>query len=487
MADEKWTISIDRWGGYCPSYFDNDFAFYGNKNQSTTNTDIDIRDINVLTQGASALALTGGTQAGELGSHLIKSIMKHAVSDDATYAVSENKVFKITNTAITGASSITGSANVVIDDLIWYQGSTYVFWNSPGIAGEIAKVDVTGASAISNWGSTDPIGAASLADAPHYAIVGGDDVCYFTDGRWVGKIDGSTLGASALDFWQNSETKSVSWNGNRVIIAVNRPNVSGSNYNLSGIYKWNGISSSWEGDPIEVGGEIGALFTDNGITYVWWKDSVTTGAYNFGFINGLRLERIRRYSGSLPNQAQVGGWDGYIGWLSNNQLVLWGAKDRDNPVEFFRYMSPTGASATGASAGTWAAPFGTPLVTSYEGSNYYIQKASGYSTLAVYNTMAFNMRKPGFRAQIDLIQVGFETLASGAKLDTTITYNQTTSTLELAQVAYDADDNTTLRKIYSGGLQCDDFRIDFSWANGSNTNPVKIRTLLISGSWVKSN
>jgi hypothetical protein len=184
----------------------------------------------------------------------------------------------------------------------------------------------------------------------------------------------------------------------------------------------------------------------------------------------------------LPNQAQVGDYDGFIGWISSNVLVLWGAKDKDLPVNFFRFISPTYATA-----GTWAAPFGTPLISSTASTNYNIAKASGYSIGARYNTVAYNMRHPGWKAQIDLVQLGFETLSTGAKVDTTITYNQGASTLALDQVAYSASDTTTFRKIYNGGLQVDDFRVDFSWANGSITNPVKIRSLLIKGTWIQNN
>ena len=560
-SPEPWSISIGNWGGYAPSYFDNSYSFYGNKNQATTTTDVDIRDPNVLTQGPGVVALTSGTQEGELGSNLIVGITKHALSSNAAYACGAASVFKITSTAVSNSNfpkTITaGTANVSTDVLI-YQGKVLVFWNDTGVDGDIGLLtnDTTWDD---DWGSTAATGKAQLQDAPHYGIVGGDDVAYITNGIYIATVNATTLNAPAIDFHTDSKTVSVSWNWNRVIIAVNRPNVTGSNYNLSWICKWNGVSSSWEGDPIEVGGEIGALYTKNGTTYVWWKDAITTGGYNFGYLTSSegRLELIRRYSGSLPNQAQVGDYDGFIGWISSNKLVLWGSKDKDVPVSLFRFMS--GEYGT---VGTWAAPFGTPLISSEKSADftaatndvitcathglsntdtvrltttttlpaglsaattyyvvsattstfklsltsggdpiditgtgtgthtwhrYSIAKASGYSVGARYNTMAYPMRSPGWKCQIDLIQLGFETLASGAKVDTTITYNQGASTLALDQIAYSASDTSTFKKIYNGGLQCDDFRIDFSWANGSTSNPVKIRTLLMKGTWIQNN
>jgi len=556
---ESWEISIGNWGGYAPSYFDNSYSFYGNKNQATTTTDVDIRDPNVLTQGPNSVALTSGNEAGELGEELIIAILKHATATDTTYAVSNDKVFQLTSTAVANSNFpktiAVGTANVATD-LLQYKGKTLVFWNDTGVDGDIGLL-TNATTWDDNWGSTVATGAAQLADAPHYGIVGGDDVAYITNGIYIATVNNVTLNATALDFHSDAKTISVTWNWNKVVIAVNRPNITGSNMNLSMIVNWNGVSSSWEGDPIEVNGEIGALYTKNGITYCWWKDGITTGGYSFGYINSGRLETIRRYAGSLPNQAQVGDYDGFIGWISSNKLVLWGSKDKDVPVNFFRFMS--GEYGT---VGTWAAPFGTPLISSEKSADftaatndvitcathglsntdtvrltttttlpaglsaattyyvvsattstfklsltsggdpiditgtgtgthtwhrYSIAKASGYSVGARYNTMAYPMRSPGWKCQIDLIQLGFETLASGAKVDTTITYNQGASTLALDQIAYSASDTSTFKKIYNGGLQCDDFRIDFSWANGSTSNPVKIRTLLMKGTWIQNN
>ena len=81
----------------------------------------------------------------------------------------------------------------------------------------------------------------------------------------------------------------------------------------------------------------------------------------------------------------------------------------------------------------------------------------------------------------------FETLASGAKADFTLTYDQGASTKSLTQIVYSASDTSIVRKILQKGVQVDDFRFDISGANGSTTNPFKIRKILIKGHWVKQN
>lgn len=549
------------WGGLCPAWTENSYPFYGNKNQASDITDVDLRDPNVLTQGPGIANLTSGDHTGELGENLVVAILKHATVSNVSYACSSNKVFKISNTAVLNGNFpktiSAGTANVATD-LLYYKSKLYVFWNDTGVDGDIGLLtnDTTWDD---NWGSTVPTGKAQLQDAPHYAIQGGDDVMYFTNGIYIGSYNGSTLSPTALDFWTDSETVSITWNNNRVKVAMNRPNISGSNFNQSGIYTWNGVAASWEGDPIEVQGEIGALYTKNGTTFVWWKDSITTGGYNFGYLSGESIKPLHRYSGSLPNQAQVGEYDGHIAWLSSSKLFLWGAKDTNTEVKLFPFMSAKHTTTIGG----FATPFGTPLIASrqyatftavaatdiitsaghglsdddtvrltttttlpaglstgttyhiitsttdtfqlsasqggskiditdtgtgtHTWSQYSLGKASGYSTSASYKTMAFPLSGVEHKAQIDLIQVEHESLLSGAKVDTTMTYDKGASTQSLTQIAYSAADSSTRKKILNRAYSVEDIRLDYSWANGSISNPLEIRSVFIKGHYVSDN
>lgn len=488
MPETKdWTIVLggrNGFGGFCPSYFDNSYPFIANKNQASEIIDVDLTDPNVLTQGPTTAPLTGGTASGELGSILITSILKHATSSSVTYACGENKVFKLTPSSVSNSNfpkTISAGTSNTATGMLFYKSKVYIFWNDVGVDGDIDLLtdDTTYATA---WGSTVPTGKANLQDAPHYGIVGGDDVMYITNGKYVASYNGTTLNTQALDFWTDSKTVSVSWNWNRVIIAVNRPNISGSNFNQSGIYTWNGVSSSWEGDPIEVSGEIGALYTKNGVTFVWWKDGTSTGGYNFGYLTGGSLKILRRYKGSLPNQEQVGEDDGLITWVTDNKIYKWGARDEQTEVKMFHYMS--GKYAT---IGAIAAPFGDLMVASKTGTTYEIGTASGYSVNARYKTVAMPISGPEFESYIDTIIVEFEPLSTGAKCDFTLTYNKGASTQSLDQIAYSATDSSTRRKILDRSFKLEDFRLDISFANGSATNPFKIRSIYIKGHSVLSN
>jgi len=479
---KEWTITIDSFGGFCPSFFDNSYPYYGNKNQASAMTDCDIRDLNVLTQGAGIAALIAGTQAGALDANVV-SILKHATSTNVSFAIEGGALLhRISATAVLNAGiwphTITGTGTVTGQDVVYYNSLLLYSYLDSTVGGQIGSYDLATTFDDDYW-TVALSGTALVAGVPHYMLVGGDDILAITNGQYIATLDGTTDNDKALDFWNNSVVVTITWNWNRYIIGVNRPNISGSNFNLSGIYTWNGTASSWEGDPIEVNGEIGALYTKNGTTYCWWKDSTTTGAYNFGYINGSRLDLIRRYSGSLPNQAQVGEYDGFVAWLSSGVLNLWGSKDADLPVQFFRYMT-AGYTTT---PGGFACPFGTPIIGSSATTNYQLGVATGISTGARYNTMAFKMSGPNFKSQIDTIMIETEQMATGAKVDATLTYDQGKSTQSLTQIAY-VSTLPTRHKILNRGPQVEDFRLDFSWANGSTTNPVKIRSVMIMGHYI---
>lgn len=483
------SITISAFHGFCPAYFEDSYPYagiIGNQEHLSAMQDIDLINPSVMTQGPGFSDLTNGNESGVVDK-LISDILNIAPSSDVSYACGENKVFKFSSSAVTDDTDWpftidkAGVTSEDADSLIYYKSNLLIFYNHSGGNGDIAKITLSGPSLDANWGATQD---TALEDAPHYPVQGGDDVVYFTNGQYIGTIEGTTVNTQGLDFWANAEVNSLTWNYNRVYAAVNRPNVTGSNFSQSGIYRWNGVSSSWEGDPIEVSGRIGALYTKNGVTYVWWED-IANGNLQFGHISGGRLKPLRRFEGSLPNQSQVGEVEGHIAWISNNEILLWGAKDENVPVKMFQYC--TGADST---LGAFASPFGTLLVSSTDGSTKYtLAEASGYTTTSTAKTMAFKVSGINFKFQIDSIKIRTNSLSSGAKLDTTLTYDQAKSSQSLTQIAYDATDDATIHKIleHGDGKKVEDFRLDFDWSNGSASNPVEIREVLVEGKYVSEN
>jgi len=350
MADEKqseWTITIDQFNGFVPSWYKNDWPSFGAKEQAADMLNIDLMDPNVMKPGPISKNLVNGDENG-LVTTLTKSFMRQVVSDDVSYAIGGNLLYQISSMEVLGSDfphliDVTGAEG---EDVVQFQEMILYFYNSAELksgAGDIGLCDPSGVSFDDDWGSTVPTGADYIEYGPHQAIVAGDDTCYFTDGRYVGKITYDpdtttfTLIKDALDFWADAQTASLTWNENRVKIAVNRPNTAGVNLNQSGIYNWNGYSSSWEGDPVEVNGRIGALFTKNGVDYVWWQDAGSEDEFNFGYISGMQLEILKKCLGTLPEFNQVGEYRGFIMWMSDGLIYLYGKSDPDAPVKFFQF------------------------------------------------------------------------------------------------------------------------------------------------------
>jgi len=446
---------------------------------------IDLTDPNVLTQGPAPTALTAGTQAGGV-STVAKSFLRIATSDNVSFAVGGNKLYQLSNTAVTNAGiwphTITHDGSELGEDVIYYKTNLYYFYNQTGSGGDIGKYNMS-STFDDDWGSTVPTGAEALQSAPHQAINGGDDVVYFLNGQYVGKIDGTTLDAQGLDFWTDAQTASLTWNENRIKIAVNRPNVAGSNLNQSGIYTWNGVASSWEGDPIEVNGRIGALYTKNGTDFVWWQDAGTSTIFNVGYISGSQLKILKTCTGTLPLYYQVGEYQGYIIWISDGLIYMLGSADPNAPVKFFQYTSSTYTTTVGGIG----MALGVLMTSSHNATTGYdIAKASGYTISSTWKTRAFDVFQPGYLSFVDKIQVVTQSMSTGAKVDATLTYNQAKSTQALTQIAYSTAD-TTFHKILDKAPQVQDFRLDLDFANGSTTNPVKIRSILIMGHYTPEN
>ena len=61
------------------------------------------------------------------------------------------------------------------------------------------------------------------------------------------------------------------------------------------------------------------------------------------------------------------------------------------------------------------------------------------------------------------------------------------STKSLDQISYSASDTSTRRKILNRGTQVEDFRLDYSWVNGSTSNPFNVRSVFIKGHYIKAN
>lgn len=499
QKSDKWRIVIQGpFTGFVPAYWENSNPLLGNSNQAAAMSNVDLIDPNAIGQGPGLAGLTNGSQAGAVTT-LLKGIMRTPSSSDLTFGIGGNKFYRFSSTTVTSGSadSITwpfafdlgGVTGEDGESVLKYGGKIYGFYNHSG-GGDILRYDLAG-TIITGWASTTPTGAASLNNAPHPSIVGGDDVMYYGNGRYVGYYDkdtgvGGTLATTALDIDQDGQVVDVGYKDSRVLVAMNVPNLTGNNACKGRIYYWRGVgASSWDDQPLViVNGRIGAILVDNGSVFVWYEkiDPLRSNLYTLGVVNGNRVEDIQTFTGTLPLYYQVGTYGNLLQWVSNGLIYLWGSADRKSPASFMQF-----ADGGHATAGGLAAPFGTPIIASTDGgTNFTLGKLSGYDTSASWTSVTFDV----YRSVIDRVKAYFESTATGSRCDVIIQSNKagTATTLqksgETGSISH-TNDSSKISKFFDPKIECEDFRVKLDWSNGSSTNNQKIRKIVIEGHWLE--
>lgn len=479
--DPNWTITIEPpFSGLVPSYFANTYPFYGNKNQFASLADIDLIDPNVLTQGPGIAALTNGTQAGVVTT-LIKGMLAGVTSSDVSFGIGGAKLYKYSASAVASDGTFPHIIDKVTvtgedgEDVAFYKSKVFYSYNHSGSAGDVGSYDLSSTLDDDYFSTLE--GGAALQSAPHQMVVMAGDILAIANGIYIATLDGTTPDPTALDFSTGSQVASIAADGDYLMIAVNYPNVAGSNFCASSIQWWDGSSAFVESNIIPVNGRIGALYIKNGVKFAWWQESGQSNRYNFGYVNGVSLKTIKQMSGTLPLYYQVKEYKGFLVWVSDGIIYLWGGGDIDNPVKLFPYTSTGYTNAGGISAA-----FGSLMHASYATTNFILCKESGYSIAGSGKTKAFNIE----HSVIDSIFVQTEQMSAGAKVDFTLYYDYAKHNKVLTQIAYSTS-NYTLHKILNKGVLAENFQLGWSFANGSQSNPVKVRSILVNGHYVPNN
>lgn len=477
MVGEKWKITINRHRGFAPKWYENTYPSYGNRDQAGDMKDVSLLDPSALTPGPRIVDLTAGDEDGAVTEN-IKSILGTAVSSNATYGVGGTLLHKLSATAVSNAGiwphTIVGTGAVNGEDVVHYKGALLYSLNDAGAAGDIGRYDLSTTFDDTYW--TGTLSGSALSNAPHQMMHGGDDVVYITNGQYIANLDGTTENHQALDFWTDAQVDTLTWNYNRVLAGVNRPALSGVNVNQSAIYKWNGYASTWEGDPIEINGRIGALFTKNGITYVWYEGFLNgTTRLVFGMVSGGQVKPLRTFDGTLPTYYQVGEMGEYITWMSGSEMYAWGPVSSELPIDLMYFTTAKYATTVGG----MAAPFGTAMIASTAGSNFSLGKATNYSIATAYKTIMFPVSGANLKSIVDTIVINTNVMADGAKMDLTVRDSQGTA-LWTDEISYTTD-GAVSKKVFHPRCKGEDLRLEFSHANGSTTNPVKVRQTIIEG------
>lgn len=462
-------------GGYAPSYWDNDYPSYGNKNMAGDMTDIDLSDPSYLQQGPGLSNLTNGTESGNVDT-LIKGMLKGAYSSDVTYGIGGENLYKITSTDVPSDSdwphdiTDSGATSVEGEDVLKYQGDLIYTYNASSGA-DMGKYD---GGFSDDWGSAHiGTGAGNLqADVPHQLIEGGiEDWFYVTNGSYVGtyKGDTDTFDADNLDLPNDCEVQSIAWGYGKAIVTANRSGVSASSNDVGSIFIWDGVSTNrWERE-IRVGGKVGGTYVKDGVVYVFWDDP-TSSAAKLGYVNGTQVKEVTYFEGSVPEYYQISDYKNFLIWASGGKIYAFGAADKQLSSLLFQ-LADTGYDT----AGGISAPFSNTFVASTDGSSSYrLAEFSDYSTDSVWESLLFDIAGWDRHAYISRCTINTRDIPTGGQLDVSLVDSDGTT-------KDSASFTSGTKHIMKPQIYSEDIRVELDLTNSSTSTPVRVENIQIKG------
>lgn len=474
-------------GGFAPGYDRITYPWFGKKNQARDMVDIiPFGDFPYLEQGTALTTIANSSSV----TTTVRGIMKTSIDASINwYAVGGAKLYKATGSSIV----ITGGYPHTIDDpgqtgesgedVVYYQGKVLYSYNFTGGGG--LGYDNAGVFDDVYWVTT--LAGTALTNNPHQLIVGGDDVLYITNGRYIATLDGTSDNDKAFDLSSSFITTSHVWSSNRLVIAANRPNFAGI-ANEGHIFVWNGYDASFEHD-IVIKGRIVALWEEDGTIYAWWEDNGSL--FHFGFLdsNKLRTIWVSLSDGFPRGYYSVASYRNIIFWVTDDsEVFMYGSIAPEVPKGVFHTMSRANIQS-----------LGFPGLNFVVGGTNEIAVPDGISTAAIYKTLMFNASMGTWISRINKIIVfvhGAEggDIASGARVDLTIDYYDKDGKIQTAfqprpnsgEISFSTD-GAIGRKEFYPNLTCQKFGLNFSWANGSGSNPLNIEKVIVEGEYVHYN
>jgi len=303
-----------------------------------------------------------------------------------------------------------------------------------------------------------------------------EDIMVFGNGRYLGVyIEGSSeFDEKRLDFGEGAEVADVVFHANMWWIAVNY-----GEGRRSQIYLYDGSAmSNILSDEVGLGSQkIGFLYVLNGIVYVAYDD-LTADGFAIGWVSGRQIKPLRYFSGTLPDHRQKTLYKSTILFVSGSDIYSFGAPVEQLPIQISRLTSGGYANVEGI-----AAPFGTPMVASYSGSNYRLAKFSGLSTSSNWKSVFVDVTKNRSLGKIHTVIVNTKALSSGARADLTIEGNQGSKTSNTMQITGANKTRHVFRTINLPAVE--DMRVIVDYQNGSTSANCPIRKIVCLGNFVE--
>lgn len=459
--------------GLAPMSHLDKYTFLGDEGQAVEMTDVDvISQPGVLKQGPGLSQLTNTSVVDEK----IQFIMDKSIRNGESYAIGPSELFKLTPGTVVDDTDFprTITDSVEGESVINMNGNLFYFYNKSS-EGDIGTYN-SFSTFNDTWGSSTDL---PLQDAPHPSAVK-EDILAFGNGRYVGTyIEGlGMLDTKKLDFGSETQVADIIYHAGYWYIAVNSGDADSYRTNCE-IFMWDGSGmSDVLADEAGVGVQkIGFLYPHNGVVYVAYED-ISSDGHIIGYLSGRKLKPLRYFDGQLPNHKEKSLYKNTILFANSPDIYSAGAS-----VSQVENQISSIASGRYNNIGGIAAPFGTPLVASSDGSsNHSLDKFNNLSTDTTWTSVSSNVMNGSQKAQIDSLIVRTKPLGANARCDIRLVGNQGQKTSNWKEIS--GEDKIRHVKDMGNLNEVNDIQLEVKWENGDTSSNCPIRDILALGHYV---
>lgn len=434
-------------GGLAPGYFETEYPNFGNTNMAGKAQGIDLIDPSYLRQGVAMTSLTGTSVTGDV------RVLDEPVEENKTYGVAGDTVYEVTDTSVSAIHTL--PTNATGEDVAYYQGDLFVSYNTDA-SGVVAKYDITGDSWNDTW--QDSLDKS----VPHRMEVGGLDFLYIADGSNVASYDGvsDTFAGADLDLPNDHIIQSFQFTRQYLQVLTNTPSLSTGA--RSSLFLWDTTSNSWNVE-YKFRERITNNFVLNGITYLHYDD---VGRSRLGLLDGSEIRPAKAFSGDSPKWYQVSTYKGFVAWVADGNVLLWGAPEAFLDPITFPFL-------TNANASTLAAPFGELILGSTD--SLEIQSSGSFEQAGYWKSLLFSLSGDDKSGVIDSIKINFNQLPTGKTF--TVKLVNSAGTEKFSQQVSGDGKTKFWKKL---GIQSDDIRVELHFDSDSS-DTVEVRDVILRG------
>lgn len=487
----KWAIELDRLseGGLSSQYWRENYPRIGTPNQAGRIFAMDLIKPGYLQPGPGLTTFGAASAVTDTITSITDVIVN---SNILGHAGSTNDVYEIN--ALTGTvakvHTVSGHSQVSIyNSEMGINGyGSYLYYAYNHVSGaDIGRYDFVSTFNDTWWTST--LSASALQRAGSKVIeIGGNDVMYIANDKYVASYDGTTGQDQALDIPVTQRIRDLRWLNDRLYI-ITRYNVSddqvGTPY--SSVFIWDGTTDSWEAE-IPVRGIASCGFVMGGTFFLFYFD--TSGERKLAYLDGNRFVDLTSWEetgGDMPNRYQVTSYKDFILWGNGDDLYGYGPMNGVSPRRLF-HLADLG-SANAGELGIISNLFSDPgiLIGNANTLKYLDFDTAFQKNGVLWKSLMFDIagdRQNG--GQINSVRFNFEKLVSGAVLDWSLVNSQGTTIysdkISYAKATAPNPMHTLTTAYYPlNGKVTEDFRVELNYANGSTTAPVRVKNIKLYG------